>query len=91
MYDKYKGWCEVRWAPYWNHRRTCHPLFFLYHHRVGIFPRCLPPEWDIVRDRKRSWHIGHHRGLGGVLGNAPRSGELTSFVWEVGEGPSGVL
>ena len=42
----------------------------------------------IANDPGTSDTIG---GLGGVLGNAPRSGELTSFVWEVGEGPSGVL
>jgi len=31
-------------------RERRHPLFFLYHHLVGFFPRCLPPEWDTVRD-----------------------------------------
>ena len=40
------------------------PLFFLYHHRVGIFPRCCLPEWTTIWDRQRSWHIEHHRRFG---------------------------
>ena len=41
-----------------------HPLFLLYLHFVGFFPRCLPPEWDSVWDRLRSWHIERHRRVG---------------------------
>ena len=32
-----------------RHVCTQHRFFFLYHHYVGIFPRCLPLEWDSVQ------------------------------------------
>ena len=50
----------------------------------GFFPRCLPPEWDSVWDRLRSWHIERHRRVGrgpeqcllGQGGGTSMSGEI---------------
>ena len=34
-----------------NTREHCKPLFFLYYHLVGIFPRCYPLKWDAICHR----------------------------------------
>jgi len=38
------------------HATPIHPTSSSYHHLVGIFPRCHPPEWDSVRGLQGSWH-----------------------------------
>ena len=44
------------------HVNGCHPFSLFYHHHLGFFPRCHPPEWDSVRGLGfRLWQIGHHR------------------------------
>ena len=63
-----------------THVRIFHPFSLFYHHHLGFFPRCRPPEWDSVRGLGfRPWQIWLHR----------RS-VFRSCVWQGGRGPRGV-